>query len=115
MNFINWNARGIRGKKSELSRLFDNYDICCITETKLKNSDNINFAGYNCIREDRTVGGGYAAGGVLICIRKGIKYGVIHNLFLPSKIEGTGIKVSFNNRDINFVVIYRSPCDVNNI
>lgn len=80
MNFINWNARGIKGKKPELSKRITNYNICCIIETKIKKQDYIKFAGYNCIRGDRIVNNGYGAGGVMICISKGIKYEVIKGL-----------------------------------
>lgn len=59
MNFINWNARGIKSKKPELSKRFINYDICCVTETKIKKQEYFNFAGYNCLRDDRIINNGY--------------------------------------------------------
>lgn len=49
----------------------------------------------------------------MICIHKRIKYKVIKNLILPSKVEGIGIKVSVHGQDIKFMVIYRSPVGSN--
>lgn len=109
MNFINWNARGIKGKKPELTKRFTKYDLCCITETKNKKQEYVNIPGYNCIRGDRKMKNGHGAGGVMICIRKGIKYETIKDLFIPSKVEGIGIRIGVYDRYINFVVIYRSP------
>lgn len=73
----------------------------------------MNFAGYSCLRGDRIINKGYAAGGVMICIRKGIKYENINDLYFPVNVEGLGVKVSFHEKSINFIVIYRSLSRVN--
>lgn len=109
MNFINWNARGIRGKKPELLNVINKYDLFCVTETKLKSLEYMRFPGFSCVRNDRTIRNGIAAGGVMACIRNNIKYEYIKDIYLPPMVEGVGLKVHTNKGMINFVIIYRSP------
>lgn len=85
-SIINWNARSIRSKKAEILNEISKFDIFCVTETKLKSSETFNFPGYFCVRKDRLTNGGMAAGGVMICIRKNIKFEtIIYYIYLFSQ------------------------------
>lgn len=74
-----WNARGIRYKKDEFFHFINtnNIDVCCVTW--LNENISIKLNNYYCYRYDRQQVRG---GGVVILIKKNIKYEL-----LPLKIQ----------------------------
>lgn len=68
INILNWNARGIRNKKDELSTNIYNYDIVILTETKMSNKERLRFKGYNVIEKiyPKKIN---SAGGIAIVVR----------------------------------------------
>jgi len=73
INLVNWNANGIKSKKSSLMEFLTRHkiDIACITETHLKSHKKFKLNGYNIYRKDRDAI--HSSGGVAILIKKNIK------------------------------------------
>lgn len=49
---LNWNARGIKNKKEELSTYINDYDIVILTETKSNNKEKLKFKGFNVMEKN---------------------------------------------------------------
>src|SRR5436190_4537316 len=65
-----WNARGVKNKRWELKKYINDFDIICITETKLKPNDRLISSGYNTYRKDGRQNGNSVSGGVAVLVRK---------------------------------------------
>lgn len=98
-------------KKEEVSRQVDEYDIIAITETKIKTKDQIYFKGYESHFQGRKVGvGNVTAGGIVLLIKQGIKYTRLPIKGNISKnCETMGLKTNIGNKDVNIVLVYRRP------
>lgn len=74
IKLVNWNANGIKSKKSSLMEFIMRHkiDIACIIETHLKNHKTFKFNGYNIYRKDRDAI--HLSGGVATLIFKNIKH-----------------------------------------
>lgn len=83
MELILWNARGIRGKKAELTGKINSFDIICITETKLNKNYNLRFTGYATYRGDREKDQRIVAGGTAIMVKKKLKHKIEKNKGRP--------------------------------
>lgn len=111
---LNWNARGIKNKKDELSSKIVNYDIVILTETKMSNKERLKFNGYNVIEKNYTKKIN-SAGGLAIIVRKDLGITKIKDISLnSSNIEMLGIKISGLDRELNCFAIYRRPGLVDN-
>lgn len=121
LKILNWNANGLKPKKSTFSSFLvrHNIDIACLTETHLVNSEPFKIPGYAMYREDRTAP--IASGGVAIFIKRSISH---HSLFLPQliNIEAVAIKLNLsNNESLTIISAYKSPNrrlqvnDINNL
>lgn len=108
IKFVNWNANGIKSKKSTVIEFLSRHkiDIACITETHLKNTDTFKINGFNVYRTDRN--SIHSSGGVAILIKKNIKH---HQSTLPDMInlEAIAITVSTNRQDIKIISAYNPP------
>lgn len=93
LKILNWNANGVLSKKSELLIYLQSneVDICCITETHLKEKDKLKFPGYKVYRYDRP-SDRKASGGTAIIVKNNINH---HELLAPStsNLEISGISV----------------------
>lgn len=109
INILNWNARGIRNKKDELSTKMYNYDIVILTETKMSNKERLRFKGYNVIEKNypkKTI----SAGGIAIVVRNDLRIVKLKEIDINStNIEMLGIKISGLDRELNCFAIYRRP------
>lgn len=70
IKLVNWNANGIKSKKSTVIEFLSRHkiDVACITETHLKNTDTFRINGFNVYRTDRD--STHSSGGVAILIKK---------------------------------------------
>jgi len=63
---LQWNCRELIGKMAEISALIQKFDVICLQETWLNQSNKISFKNYNvyrCDRNDPRIGGGF----MIIC------------------------------------------------
>lgn len=81
MELILWNARGIKGKKVELTGKIKSFDIICITE--LNKNYNLRFTGYATHRGDREKDQRIVAGGMAIMVKKKLKHKIEKNKGRP--------------------------------
>lgn len=107
---LNWNASGLKLKLRTFCDFLSrhNISIACVTETHLAEEDKIRVPGYNVYRCDRPVER-RAAGGVPICVRRGISHG---ELFLPAlqRLEGVAVQVEVEgHQSIRIVSAYQKP------
>ena len=82
IRILQWNADGIRSKKSELAKVLqENYiDVALIQETKLTRKCKFEIQGYKTVRKDREEGRDgtqvteqtHPGGGLAILVRHGI-------------------------------------------
>ncbi|KAL4091248.1 hypothetical protein QTP88_025970 [Uroleucon formosanum] len=108
IKLVNWNANGIKSKKSSLIEFLfrHNIDIACLTETHLKNTETFKINGYNIYRRDRdTI---HSFGGVAILIKRIIKH---HQLITSelTNLEATSIMVSTDKFEIKIISAYNPP------
>jgi len=103
---VNWNANGIKSKKSSLMEFITRHkiDISCITETHLKNHEKFKLNGYNIYRKDRDAI--HSSGGVAILIKKNIKH---YQSITPNmiNIEAISVTISTNKYQIKIILAYK--------
>lgn len=108
IKFVNWNANGIKFKKSTLIEFLTRHkiDIACITETHLKNTDSFKINGYNIYRTDRD--SIHSSGGVAILIKKSIKH---HQATIPKMInlEAIALILLTDRHEIKVISAYNPP------
>ncbi|XP_014468361.1 PREDICTED: uncharacterized protein LOC106741163 [Dinoponera quadriceps] len=76
-----------------------------ITKTWLSNESNFNIKHFETVRKDRRLRRG---GGVAICLRKGIKYTYLDNLYdCDGELETCGVRLYAGSGDISLVSCYR--------
>lgn len=110
LKIINWNARGVKSKKIEISEKIKNYDIIGLTETKLSYKDNIRFTDYNIYRNDGLQSRTNGSGGVMLLVKKGISQSRLQNFQTTSRnIDCVGAVIHGVRYDIKILVIYRKP------
>lgn len=92
-----------------------NIDIACLTETHLKSFelDNVNIRGYlKTTAYCRTI---HEKGGVIIFHKSTLSTYIkeinkINTKSVEKSFEVSGIEIKFDNKKINILTIYRSPC-----
>lgn len=72
IKILNWNARGIKNKKEELSANINEYDIIIVTETKCSTKENLKFKGFKVI-EKKYPKKVNSAGGIAIIVRQDLR------------------------------------------
>lgn len=102
---LNWNARGIRNKKEELSTRLQEYDIVILTETKMNNKESLKFKGYNVVEKNSPTTTKNSAGGIAIIVRNDLKTNKLKEIdFKTGSIEILGLKIGGLDTEI-----YRRP------
>lgn len=105
-----WNARGIKGKREEITERIKETDIAIITETKNRSMENLKVSGYNTILSNSRKNYKAEAGGIAIVIKKEIQWISLEGLVSQSEnIEVAGIRIINVSQRINVVAIYRKP------
>jgi ribonuclease HI len=81
LTIMQLNVDGVNTKLTELERWLSIHtpDVVCLQETKLKPNGKFAIRGYNCVRQDRTVGRRVdpkqaSGGGTATLIREGLQY-----------------------------------------
>lgn len=111
IKILNWNARGIKNKKEELSNKLYDYDIVIVTETKMNNKESLKFKGYSVVEKNYPIKN-KSSGGIAIIVRQDLKINKLKEITLKSaNIEILGIKISGLDRveRLNCFAIYRRP------
>lgn len=107
LRLMNWNGRSIHSKRLEFFDFAEQHDIdvAVVTETWLRPNISFLHPNYHCIRLDRHSNHDTErGGGVLIAVRKGLKY---DQLNISTKvIEATGISISTTNNQIHIIAAY---------
>lgn len=104
---VNWNGRSIHSKQMEFFDFAErhNIDVAIVTETWLRPNVSFLHPNFCCIRLDRPtsddVGRG---GGVLIAVRKGLKFKQVN--VATKVIEATGISITAGANQIHFIAAY---------
>lgn len=65
IKMVVWNSRGIKGKKAELGKRFEETDIIILTETKAQQEGLVRFSGFKTVSK-RSQG---CSGGIAILVR----------------------------------------------
>ncbi|XP_047499385.1 uncharacterized protein LOC125045869 [Penaeus chinensis] len=105
-----WNTRAITNKEIEINYLIfkENPEVLALCETWLKDKDKFKIPNYQIVRKDRK---NQIGGGLAFCIKNSIQYKEIKlNDNQESKFETQAIKIPFNNRWLNILLIY-NPCN----
>lgn len=83
IKFVNWNANGIKSKKSTVIEFLSRHKIdIAITETYLKNTDSFKINSYNIYRTGKD--SIHSSGRVAIILKKIIKH---HQSTIPKMIK----------------------------
>lgn len=109
LKVVQWNARGIRSKIDILLQHSEVGDIFLISETKVKETEDLIVKGFDTVKWGRVDGGG---GGVAVLISKDIKYEKYRNNLYKcdGKLEACAINVfTENHRKITVISCYRPP------
>lgn len=107
LRVVNWNSRSVANKKMEFFDFLDrfNIDVGIVTETWLRPTSSIFHPTYNCVRFDRPPGENERGGGVLIAVRRGIKF-VTMDISTKS-MECAGISIpTENGPNVHFIAAY---------
>lgn len=108
LNILNWNANGLKEKRSSFIVFLaqNKVDVACITETHLLANENFKIPGYFVYRSDRDAP--RASGGVAIMIKKNISH---HSLFLPpvGNLEVVAVKIQIHNEELVLYSAYHAP------
>ncbi|XP_039315310.1 uncharacterized protein LOC120359924 [Solenopsis invicta] len=108
VNILQWNCQGLRSKAATLQSLAYNYDIICIQETILYESNYFHLKGYHTVRRDIT---GPNMRGLCILIKENIFYSTIDlDAFSHPSLEILGIIIKVDNSQCLIVNTYRHPC-----
>ena len=107
LRLVNWNGRSVHSKQVEFFDFVGRYniDIAVVTETWLRPSISFNHPNFHCIRLDRPVNDEVdRGGGVLIAIRKDLKYS--HLSVTTKVIEAAGISVITATGPLHIIAVY---------
>lgn len=84
-----WNARAWKGKREELIKRMQNYDIGILTETKHRREDHIHIPGYDIISKNKYNNKDEGTRGVAISINRKLKYEIVK-----------GVKMNSDDKDV---------------
>lgn len=109
LTLLNWNANGIRTKRSSFVAFLvsHNIDIACVTETHLLPNEVLKIPGYIVYRKDRV--SDTASGGVAIMIKKKINH---YSVLIPDfhGFETVGIKIQcYDGNSFLLYSAYKPP------
>ncbi|KYQ58108.1 hypothetical protein ALC60_02915 [Trachymyrmex zeteki] len=108
IRIFQWNCRGIRHNLSSLLSVAMNYDVFCIQETLLKQTNNLHIKGFKIFRKDIVQPGDR---GVCLFIREGIICdSVSFDNVSHKSVEYLVVKISLKELDtLTIVNLYRHP------
>lgn len=112
IRLINWNARSLKNKKTELELLIRSFHphILVVTETWLIKSQTLHIHGYNIYRRDRAEGRG---GGVAILVSKDLVTSPLEiNITNPEEtyfLDVLGVELSTRVGILEIVGVYSPP------
>lgn len=112
LRIVNWNARSLLNKKSQLETLIYKFQpqVLCITETWLKPEHSFSVFNYNIFRGDRLHGRG---GGVAVLVHRDVLT-LSLDLHIPDPddlfgVDFLGIRVRTVTGFVEIVAVYSSP------
>lgn len=109
LNFLSWNADGLRSKIHELMDLVVSalsIDIIAVCETKLTSNINLDLPGFVCYRQDKHSSG--RGQGVALIVKKELQH---IPLVIPTtkNIEAIGIQIKLSGKVVSVISVYQSP------
>ena len=108
MSIVQWNCRGVRPNFEEIKSLLIDYNpvAVCLQETFLKDTDTINFKGFDMYSVFSTsTRDGRAIGGTSLLVRRGIPHSHIQ---LSSNIQAVAVRLSLH-KCITVCSVYFPP------
>ena len=115
LRILQWNARSIKSNKCRIEKLvYDlDVDICILSETWLKPSDQFSLQNFNIFRKDRL---DKAGGGAAVFVHKKFQNSQQINFITnPAEIDICGVNIQFDTSIFSFVSVYNPPnflCEV---
>lgn len=106
IKLLNWNGRSVLRKQLEFFDFLQRHevDIAAVSETWLRTANSFHHPNYVCLRADRQTEDAARGGGVMLSIKRGIKYEQID--FTTKVIEAIGIKVDCSGTRIKIISVY---------
>lgn len=107
LKVLQWNCQGLRGKLASLQFIAQDYDLLCIQESLLQESNKLSLKGFRIIRRDIS---GPSLRGICTCIRADIPFSIfgLDDIVHPS-IEALGIVIYVDDSPCLLVNVYRHP------
>lgn len=106
LRVTNWNGRSVYNKKLEFFDFLERHsvDVGIVTETWLQDKHSFFHPKFSCVRFDRVSNDAERGGGVLIAIRKGLKF---TELNISTKvIETVGISIHMADGELHLIAAY---------
>lgn len=107
LNIVNWNSRSILPKQVAFFDFLERHqiDIATVSETWLRTENSLHHPNYCCIRADRRVSNNNdRGGGVLIAIKRGIKFTQLD--IRTGIIEAVGVEIKTVTQPIHILAVY---------
>lgn len=106
LRIANWNGRSVHGKQLELFDFLERHkvDVGIVTETWLQQKHAFFHPNFLCVRSDRASSDAERGGGVMIVIRRGIKFSDLN--ISTRAIESVGISISTADGDLHIIAAY---------
>lgn len=107
LNIVQWNAKSLPSKLTEITHYLQDFDIGIFSETWLNQSFVLKIRSFDSIRKDRMNNRG---GGVAILIKDSIKYKRVADLFdCGGRIEIYAVEVLLSGVSFIIASCYRPP------
>lgn len=107
LKILQWNCQGMRSKLASLQFASRHYDLICLQESLLYNSNKLLLKGFQVIRKDIT---GPGLRGICTCVRSNIPYSIADlSDFTHPSLELLGIIIEVNESPCLILNIYRHP------
>ena len=123
LRVLQWNAGGLRAKRTELLHFLSSYpvDLICIQESNLNLSSSFRIPEFSALRSDRTHSRSgilspdatHVNGGLFIFVRQGLSFSELSTSSLSSLdpySDYVGVNISLNNSSlVSFLKVYAPP------
>ncbi|KYQ49822.1 hypothetical protein ALC60_11098 [Trachymyrmex zeteki] len=107
LRILYWNCRGALGKKAEVEKLSESYDILFLAETCVNYFHDFRVREFDCLRVDANM---TDVRGMITLIRNPITYSSLDlSSMINSSLEALGVKLSLNNSYLFLIGVYRHP------
>lgn len=95
------------GKKAEIEKLSEVYDVMFLAETCLGSQQDFRIRGFDCLRVNSNLTN---VRGMLVLIRNPIAYSSLDlSYIMDNSLEVLGVKLFFNNTQLCLLAAYRHP------